>query len=213
MFCVFSRSNQGMLLQIEKSFTPIVEYHQIWMGWTFFITVGSISRWQEWVTSAIWLGLHIILHCWNQTQVKLYKKRSKYSWRSKNGFFRICEKWIETKIYLSQSSWLMSNFVACSPRVWHWVSCSKIPSNSIYFLVLISRNKFLIFALFWEALFSKAPIKNNEVMSIRVAKDLWFFNVWWNGNWYWDMFPYLDCFLWPFECLLLGTNWLKIEKC
>ena len=53
----------------------------------------------------------------------------------------------------------MSNF-ACSRRIWLWVNFSNMLSSSIFFIVLISRNKFFVLALLWETKISGVPIKD-----------------------------------------------------
>ena len=73
-------------------------------------------------------------------------------------FFCICKNWVDARISLSQSSWLMSN-LALSRRLLRWVGFSKVLPNLIFSFVSTSRNKFFNFASLWEAKFSKVPKK------------------------------------------------------
>ena len=130
------------------------------MNWfALLMTVGSMSRsLEKWVAHRIWLGWDRIWHCWNQTQ-KNIAITFKSSLKIKFLIFFICKKWVEAQISVSQSSWLMSN-LACSRRLWRWVSFSKMLPSFIFIVVSISGNKFLFFLLLWEANLSGAPIKD-----------------------------------------------------
>ena len=153
--------NQGLLVQQESS---IADYNQIWTRWT-----GSLSWWQwvqclvrkqEWVANRIWSSWDCILHCWNQTQVKHCNTVPEFLEYQLNDFVCICMNWVEAKIMLSQSSWLLSNN-ACSRQLWHWLSFSKMLPSFVFVVVSISRNTFFFFVLIWEAEFSsRFPIND-----------------------------------------------------
>ena len=68
-------------------------------------------------------------------------------------------KWVEAQISLSQSSWFMSN-IACSRRLWRWLSFTKKLPSLIFIVVSISWNKFSFFALLWESKTSRPPLKD-----------------------------------------------------
>ena len=50
--------------------------------------------------------------------------------------------------------------LACSRPLRRWLSFCKMLPSLFFFVVLISRNKFLIFVFLWEANFSGAPIRD-----------------------------------------------------
>ena len=158
-FCLLSRMKQRLLLRQENSI-----YHQIRTRWTGSLSwwqwVQNLVRWREWVGKRIWIKWDHILHCWNQTQVLHYNIiQNTRAVQLHDSFESVKSEWRHFFLF-SQSSWFMSNLLTCSRSLWRWMSFSKTLPNLIFTNVLISRNKFSLFALLWEVKFSRAPIKD-----------------------------------------------------
>ena len=98
------------------------------------------------------------MHCWNQTQVE-HCNNVPDSWKLINWFFCACKKWVEAQMSLSQSSWFMPN-LACSRRLWRWLSFSRMLPSLILKVFSKSRNKSFICALLCDARRSSASIND-----------------------------------------------------
>ena len=86
--------------------------------------------------------------------------RAKFSSSSISWFLSICKNWVEAELLFSQSYWFMSILLTCSSWLWLWVSFSKMLSSITFIAASISWNKIFVFAFFWGANFSRAPIKD-----------------------------------------------------
>ena len=132
------------------------------MSWfAFLMTVGSMScslTARGGKLDLIKLRSHFALL--KPNACKTMQQRSRGFWKSNIWYLCIWKTWVEAQMSLSPSSWLMSNFLACSRRLWRCVSLSKTLPSLILIVVLISRNRSFLCVLLCDASSSSAPIKD-----------------------------------------------------